>query len=186
VDLTFVATITLYVFLVLGALDGVFLHLIIFKLHREARARGEHLLHTARTFLMAAGVALVFALPTAGVALWCGLSCVLLDFGLGLWDAFVERESRAKWGGLGRWEASLHILLSVTHGAAVAVMLVSRPQAAWEMDQPWIMEGVQLWGESMLYTVVPALVGLGLVQLALMWPPQGARAGFSEGGPSDA
>ena len=170
-DLSVLATVVLTLFLGLAVLDGVVLHLVVFKLHKVPEARFEHILHTIRTFLMAIGVALLFALPTAGALLWLGVAVVCVDFGLGLWDAFIERESRGRWGGLGRWESALHIALSVLHGAALALIVASRPAEAWSWGgAQWMSASILPWGEGLMSGVVPGTALLGVVHVGLMLP----------------
>ncbi len=166
----------LYVFMGLAFVDGVVLHLWVFKLHQRAESRLEHGLHTARTFLMVPVIGLLFGAPSAGALLWCGTLAAALDLSLGCWDAFIERSSRARWGGLGRWESALHVALSVLHGAAVALILASRPLEAWSWSAgPWL-EGAP-HDAGLLRVAVPATAALGVLHLVVLLPPFQRPAG---------
>jgi hypothetical protein len=94
------STILLLLFAGLSLVDGLYIHLWRLRLHARPESYREHLWHTGRAVLFAPAVMLVFAAPTAGLALWIGVVLFALDEVVEMFDVLAERASRASRGGL--------------------------------------------------------------------------------------
>ena len=68
-----IATISLILFVLLGAFDGIYFHMIKYKLYKHPPAQFEHFLHTLRGFLFLPIALLFFVWNSAGSLLWLGL-----------------------------------------------------------------------------------------------------------------
>ena len=115
----------LTMFSVLAFVDGVLVHLVRHRLHTRPESRTEHLLHTARAIAFVPALMTVFA-DAQGALLVTGIMVLLVDEGLAMADAIVERRSRRALGGLATGEYLLHLGLTGTHWAAIALALVLR------------------------------------------------------------
>lgn len=167
------ATIFLTLYALLGAVDGLYLHLWRYRLHAEPSARREHLWHTARAVLFPLTVALLFLAPTGGALLWLGVAVMASDLALSVADVLEEGDSRRFMGGLPSGEYALHGILIALHVAAVALLLGSRPAAAWSLSAPLVM--AQPWPS--LATIVatnllPGAILVAGVHVALAVRPQ--------------
>lgn len=169
----------------LGALfDGVWLHLVRYRLHLVARR--EHALHTARALLFPALLLLVLWGDTSGPALWLGLALVLADFVLVAWDAAAETRTRSFQHGLPAGEAALHTILHAVNVAALASALAARPRAAWSgtVDLP-APDGLA-W--LLLAGVLAGAVVVALLHALLLAAPRAFSGGMGgrDGMPSAA
>lgn len=123
--------VVLVVFAVLAVVDGLYLHLWKFRLHARLGAAVEHWIHTLRVLLSIPVLLFVLAGDTVGPALWLGVGFAVVDLGVWLWDAAVERTSRDFQGGLPGYEFGLHVVLTALHVGALILALVARPASAW-------------------------------------------------------
>jgi hypothetical protein len=165
------ATVFLVLFAVVGAYDGLYLHLWKYRLHAREETRYEHRLHTAVAFLSVPVVWLLFAGNFGGLALWTGVLFVVVSFVVELMDVLEENDSRASLGGLSREEYVAHVLAITTRVAAVALALAAKPLAAWSVSSPLVLGAeypawVAFVGEQMLF----GSVVVGALHLWLMRP----------------
>ncbi len=172
------ATLLLLAFTALSFVDGVYLHLWRYRLWARAGSRYEHWLHTGRAVLFAPLVLLLFASPTAGLALGAGLAVLAVDQALEILDILEERRSRADLGGLSSGEYLVHALLVTLRAAAVALALAARPAAAWTLDAPLVLGAYPPTIELVVRQLVPgALVVAALhVWLAARRPAPAAAS----------
>lgn len=118
-----ISTILLAAFAVLAIIDGFYLHIVKYQLHKHQESRFEHLMHTVRAVLFPLIVYFLFVVQDSQISFILGISFVALDIlVLGL-DAFVEKDSRVFMGGLPRWEYILHLFVNGFHFASIAVFL---------------------------------------------------------------
>jgi phosphatidylglycerophosphate synthase len=148
----------LAVFLVLGAVDGVYLHLWRYRLHAREASRYEHRLHTVAAVLFAATLPAVFLWETGGVLLWTGIALIAGDLAVSVVDMVSERDSRAELGGLSTGEYVLHMLIMSARGAAIALMLAGREAAAWALDAPWIVGPLPAAAATVAWQALPGAV----------------------------
>ena len=125
------AAVFLGVFCVLGAFDGLYFHMIKFKLHLRPQSRTEHLIHTARAFFFVPIALLFFAFDTRGSLLVFGLFLVLCDLALEVVDILIEKESRRSLGGISSTECAVHVFASSFRMAALAFVMSTKPEGAF-------------------------------------------------------
>ena len=70
------STVALVVFLLLGTVDGLFLHLGRYRLSARPASRREHLYHTIAAVTFAATLPAVFLWETGGLLLWTGVLAI--------------------------------------------------------------------------------------------------------------
>lgn len=135
----FMHTVTLallLLFVVLAAVDGLYLHLWKLRLHARPRSWAEHLWHTGTALLFAPLLATIFLAPTGGVVLWAGIGLLVLTHAIEVLDVRAERASRADLGGVPRGELAIHVVLLAARSAAIVLSLAARPADAWALDAP--------------------------------------------------
>jgi hypothetical protein len=121
------AAVCLALFCVLGVFDGVYFHLIRFRLHARAESRTEHLIHTVRAFVFVPIAILFFAFDARGRLLLLGLVVVAIDLVLEVVDILIERRSREGIGGISSAESAVHVFASSFRMAALAFVLSAKP-----------------------------------------------------------
>jgi hypothetical protein len=121
------ATYCLALFCVLGVFDGLYFHMLRFKLHARAESRTEHLIHTVRAFVFVPIAILFFAYDTKGPALLAGLFIVVADLGLEIVDILIEKKSRETIGGISSAESAIHVFASSFRMAALAFVMSEKP-----------------------------------------------------------
>jgi hypothetical protein len=119
-------------FSAVAAFDATYYHFRRFRLWQHPETQREHAFHTARAVLMAPALFFLFS-PGRG-ALIAGAVLVGLDLLAGILDVAVERDSRAKLGGLPHGEYVAHLVATVLHVAAEVLVFVGRlmPDASAE------------------------------------------------------
>jgi hypothetical protein len=117
------AGVSLALFAVLAFYDGFVLHIFRYRLYQHPESKTEHLTHTLRAVLFPF-IAYFLFLGNCQACFWVGMAAVLLDVGVMLWDAYIEKDSRAFMGGLPRWEYILHLLVNGFHFVSVAAILI--------------------------------------------------------------
>lgn len=123
-EVAYITVIILLVLFVIFALfDGLYLHLIRYKLHEQKESRSEHISHTIRAILFPLILYVLF-LGNSDEAFYIGLIIVTTDILVLGADAYMEKDSRAFMGGLPRWEYILHLMVNGFHFASIAVFIV--------------------------------------------------------------
>jgi len=148
-------------FVVLGAFDGIYFHIVKYQLHRFAESRLEHLIHGLRGVLLAATGFLLFSnahkdSPYLSTALAACIAVVAVDLALEVCDIYVEKASRANLGGISSTEMVLHVFASSFRLAALTLLLtVAYARGFSETVQPLglILSGVAL--VVSLITLIP-------------------------------
>lgn len=166
-DLSLAAALVLAAFTALAAIDGIYLHLVRYRLHARPETRREHALHTARAMLFGPIALVLFALPSAGALLWLGVGLAAADTVVELWDVFVEPDSRRELGGLSRGEYVLHVALTILRTAAIALALAARPAEAWAWDAPSMLTGLSSLGATIAANLVPGALVMAAVHVWL-------------------
>lgn len=119
-----ISTVLLVLYSVLALFDGVFLHLIKYRLQEQKESKFEHLTHTFRAILFSGILYTLFISIENNNLFFIAIILVLLDIIVLIIDAYVEKDSREFMGGLPRWEYILHLLVNGFHFASIAVFLV--------------------------------------------------------------
>lgn len=123
-EVAFITAITLLaVFVLLALFDGLYLHLIRYRLHEHKESRNEHISHTIRAVLFPI-ILYVLYLGNSDGAFYIGMAVVIIDILVLGADAYMEKDSRAFMGGLPRWEYILHLMVNGFHFASIAVFIV--------------------------------------------------------------
>ena len=130
------AAIFLCLFACISMVDGLYFHLLKYKLYERPQSLQEHITHSIRAVLFAPIVYILFAANHAGWLLWLGVMIVLLDLAIETWDVIIERKSRADLGGLSTAEYFVHINATTFRVAAITLALASKPIAAWNVSGP--------------------------------------------------
>lgn len=117
------ATVLLAVFVILALFDGLYLHLIRYKLYERKESRDEHISHTIRAFLFPI-ILYVLYLGNSDIAFYLGIGLVIIDLLVLGADAYMEKDSRVFMGGLPTWEYILHLMVNGFHFASIAVFIV--------------------------------------------------------------
>jgi hypothetical protein len=163
------STILLVVFVLLSLVDGLYIHLWRLRLFARPESYREHLWHTARAILFAPAVLLLFAAPTAGLALWAGIALFALDEVVEMLDVLAERASRASLGGLSSAEYAVHVVLVTLRAAAVALALASRPAAAWSLDAAYVIGAHPQLIATLVHQLVPGAITAAGLHVWLAW-----------------
>lgn len=142
------------------------------------------MIHTLRAFVFSAFSFLVFVVNAAGVLLWSAVVLIVIDLVLEAIDILVEKEARAKLGGISSGEALVHIMATACKSVALALMAVAKPITAWKIGGPLLLDPYPTFVilSGTVFSVSTA-VG-GIAQIALMKPIKSkARAlGFAVSG----
>jgi hypothetical protein len=163
------STILLFLFVVLSMVDGLYIHLWRLRLHARPESYREHLWHTGRAVLFTPAVMLVFATPTAGLALWIGVALFALDEIVEMLDVLAERASRASLGGLSSAEYAVHVVLITLRAAAVALALASRPAGVWSLDATDVAGAYPDVIATPVQQLVPGAVAAAALHIWLAW-----------------
>lgn len=166
------ACVLLLLFAVLAFYDGVYLHLLRYRLHAHPESRTEHVMHTIRALLFPPLLYFLYLSP-GSIGFAVGVGLVLADvLTLGV-DAYMEKDSRAFMGGLPRWEYILHLLVNGLHFASIAVWLLLKVRltAAGLAIVPTLpaTDGYQLLVQ-LAWNLLPGAILLGIAHLLLLVP----------------
>lgn len=124
-EITFLLSITLLIlFAILAFFDGVYLHIIKYRLHAIKDTRFEHFTHTIRSILFVGILFTLYININKNSFFYWGIFFVILDLIVLFIDAYVEKDSRKFMGGLPRWEYIIHLFVNGFHFAGIALILV--------------------------------------------------------------
>jgi hypothetical protein len=118
----------LQLLLLLGAVDGLYLHLWRFRLFARTQSRLEHAVHTLRSLLIAPTIWLLYVSPTLHVGAIAAL--VAVDQIAMLVDVWIEPRSRRDLGGVPRGELLIHFTAVTLHAAALTISFMARAGGA--------------------------------------------------------
>ena len=110
-----------------GAVDGLYYHLIKLRLHERAESRNEHVAHSFRALLLPPTLWVAFVATGLAPAGRLGLLLALIatDFGVAIWDVVLESKSRRALGGLPHVEYFVHVAATAAHSAAEAFVIAA-------------------------------------------------------------
>lgn len=126
-----IATVALILFAVLGAFDGVYFHMVKYRLYMHPPARLEHQIHTIRGILFLPITLIFFVFNSAGAVLWLGLSLLAVDFIAEIVDVLVEKNARKELGGISPLESVIHVTATGFRMSALAIVLALKPLEAY-------------------------------------------------------
>ena len=125
------ATALLVLFALFGAFDGVYFHMIKYRLHEHPPAQLEHQIHTFRGLLFIPIALIFFAWNSAGLLLWAGLGLLLIDLIAEVVDILVEKKAREGLGGISSAESVIHVTATGFRMGALAIVLAMKPLSAF-------------------------------------------------------
>ncbi len=157
----------LAVFLVLAAVDGVYLHLWRYRLHARAASREEHRLHTVTAVLFVPTLGALFLWETGGPLLCLAGVLVLADLLVSIVDMVSERDSRAELGGLSSLEYVLHMLIMSSRGAALALAFAGRPAWAFSLGAPLLVGPLPGFASAVAWQALPGAVAIAALHVVL-------------------
>lgn len=136
-------------FVVLGAFDGIYFHLIKYQLHLHPESRLEHQVHTVRGFFLAMIGGLIFSVGSherqyLSVAVAACVTLIVIDLGLEVIDIYIERQSRKSLGGISSSEMVLHVFASSFRMAALALLLIVAHYRGFARDVQFVGLAVSL------------------------------------------
>ena len=142
-------------FLILGLFDGIYFHLIKYKLHLYPESALEHRIHSARGILLGVIGYALFSAPIHGSdfnpsKIILALPIIALDLALEVLDIYIEKKSRAHLGGISSTEMVLHVFASSFRMAAIVLLIIVALERGFS-------QSVNLVGSSI--SVVAALIG---------------------------
>ncbi len=125
------AVVCLDVFALVAMIDGVYFHLVKYRLFLRPESRYEHQLHTVHAALFPVLILLLFLRSASGLFLWATLGLIVADFIVEMMDVVCERASRAQIGGLSTPEYAVHVLAITARVSAFTLAVASRPSDSW-------------------------------------------------------
>ena len=126
-----IATGCLVLFSLLGAFDGIYFHMLKYKLHEHPPARLEHQLHTFRGLMFIPIALIFFVWNSSGLVLWLGIGLLLIDFIAEIVDIMVEKEARKELGGVSSAETVVHVTATGFRMTALGIILALKPIGAY-------------------------------------------------------
>jgi len=166
------AIILLAAFVLLAMFDGVYLHLMRYKLYAHAESRSEHISHTVRALLFPVILFFLY-LGSSDISFYIGMAVVVIDILVLGADAYMEKDSRSFMGGLPRWEYILHLMVNGFHFASIAVFIVIKVR----LDAKGLVlvhdfQNVPQyhWFKTIVEQLIPGGILMGLLHVALMFP----------------
>jgi hypothetical protein len=166
-DLHDAAAAALAVFLPLAAVDGIYLHLWLYRLPERPASYGEHRLHTLGAIFFVLTLVGLFLWQTGGWLLWAAVVVVGIDFLVAVVDTWTEPGSRADQGGLSRAEYMLHMVIMLFRGAATALAIGAAPSSAWAIASPAIRGPLPGFAAFVGWQALPGAVVMAVVHVWL-------------------
>lgn len=166
------AIILLAAFVLLALSDGVYLHLMRYKLYAHAESRNEHISHTVRAILFPVILFFLY-LGSSDTSFYIGLTVVVIDILILGADAYMEKDSRGFMGGLPRWEYILHLMVNGFHFASIAVFVVIKVKLnAKGLVLVHDFQNVPQYHlfKTMVGQLIPGGILMGLLHIALLFP----------------
>ena len=122
--------ITAFILLVLwslaGSFDVTYYHDKKYSLYLHTESIREHLYHTIRAICYPIIVFSLFYNNFVGILFWIGVSAIIIDSIFFILDAFEEKNSRDRWGGLSHGEYITHLISNTLHYCAITTILLSK------------------------------------------------------------
>jgi hypothetical protein len=168
-----ITTVLLLLFSVLALYDGLYLHILKYKLQNHSKSKTEHYTHTLRAVFFPLILYFLFLKQDCTASFIIGVTIVTLDILVMAIDAFIEKDSREFMGGLPRWEYMLHLFVNGFHFASIAVFLSIKLR--YENNQTVILSNIdQYHNYKIFHTIVnnllPGAILIALLHLLLCIP----------------
>ena len=131
-----IALILLILWSLLGTIDLTYYHDKKYSLHLYTESIREHLYHTIRSICYPIIIFSLFYKNFVGTIFWIGVSAIIIDTIFFILDAFEEKNSRNKWGGLSHGESITHLFSNTIHYCAITTILLSKIYLSPSTDYP--------------------------------------------------
>ena len=122
--------ITAFILLVLwslvGSFDVSYYHDKKYSLYLHVESIREHLYHTIRAICYPIIVFSLFYKNFIGILFWIGVLSIIIDTIFFILDAFEEKNSRDRWGGLSHGEYITHLISNTLHYSAITTIMLSK------------------------------------------------------------
>lgn len=167
-----IATVLLALFVILALFDGLYLHLMRYRLHEHEESRNEHISHTIRAVLFPI-ILYVLYLGNSDSAFYFGMALVTIDILVLGADAYMEKDSRAFMGGLPRWEYILHLMVNGLHFASIAVFIVIKVKLnkmGVELVHDFNNVPQYYLFTTIVKQLIPGAILMGLLHFVLLFP----------------
>ena len=122
----FIAFILLVLWSLVGSFDVSYYHDKKYSLYLFPESIREHLYHTIRAICYPIIVFSLFYKNFIGILFWIGVLAIIIDTIFFILDAFEEKNSRNKWGGLSHGEYITHLISNALHYCAITTILLSK------------------------------------------------------------
>lgn len=109
-----------------GSFDVTYYHNKKYSLYLYAESIREHIYHTVRAVCYPIMVFSLFYKNFVGLLFWVGISAIIIDTIFFILDAFEEKNSRDRWGGLSHGEIITHLVSNTLHYCAITTILLSK------------------------------------------------------------
>ena len=119
-------SILLILWSLVGSFDAAYYHDKKYSLHLHSESIKEHLYHTIRVICYPFIIFSLFYKNFNGIILWIGILTIIIDTIFFMLDAFEEKNSRKKWGGLPHGEYITHLISNTFHYCAINTILLSK------------------------------------------------------------
>ena len=132
----FIAFILLVLWSLVGSFDVSYYHDKKYSLYLFPESIREHLYHTIRAICYPIIVFSLFYKNFIGILFWIGVLAIIIDTIFFILDAFEEKNSRNKWGGLSHGESITHLFSNTVHYCAITTILLSKIYLSPSTDYP--------------------------------------------------
>ena len=139
-----IALILLILWSLLGSFDLTYYHNKKYSLHLYPESIREHLYHTVRATCYPIIIFSLFYKNFIGLIFWIGIAATIIDTIFFILDAFEEKNSRNKWGGLSHGESITHLFSNTIHYCAITTILLSKIYLSPGSDHPQYLSIISL------------------------------------------
>ena len=120
----FIVFILLVCWSLLGSFDLKYYHVNKYSLHLHKESFKEHIYHTVRAICYPIIIFSLFYKNFHGILFSIGICAIIIDTIFFILDAFEEKYSRIKWGGLSHGESITHLFSNTVHYCAITTILL--------------------------------------------------------------
>jgi len=114
----------LVIWSLIGSFDATFYHDKKYSLHIYSESIKEHIFHTVRAICYPIIVFTLFFKNFTGIIFWISIIVIIIDTIFFILDAFEEKYSRVRWGGLSHTESVIHLFSNTIHYSAITLILL--------------------------------------------------------------
>lgn len=171
--------ILLVAFSFLSFIDGVYIHLIHYRLHENKDSKKEHFLHSLRALFFLLTLVFVFYFESSGYWLLGACFIVFIDYIIESADMFEEKKSRSLLGGLSSFEYWLHGTLIMLRSLSLGLWFSSFSSSRFSLNESLLQ--LHLKGNSSIVVeqlMISTLLVVGLHFLLLVRPHFLERSNF--------